>query len=36
MRGKRIVADVVGIGRDLAEAKTLCGHGGWLPWLDRG
>jgi protein gp37 len=25
----------VEIGRHLTEAKKLCGHGNWLPWLER-
>ena len=33
--GKRVVADVIEIGRRLTEAKALAAHGGWLPWLDR-
>jgi hypothetical protein len=33
--GKRVVADVVEIGRRLSECKRICGHGNWLPWLDR-
>jgi protein gp37 len=33
--GKRVVADIVEIGRRLTEAKRLAGHGNWLPWLDR-
>jgi Protein of unknown function (DUF3102) len=33
--GKRVVADVIEIGRLLAECKRICGHGNWLPWLDR-
>jgi hypothetical protein len=33
--GKRVIADVIEIGRLLAEAKERCGHGNWLPWLDR-
>jgi hypothetical protein len=33
--GKRVVADVVEIGRRLAECKRICGHGNWLPFLDR-
>jgi hypothetical protein len=31
--GKRAIADVIEIGRHLTEAKNLCGHGHWLPWL---
>src|SRR5262249_54732493 len=33
--GKRVVADVIEIGRLLTEGKRICGHGNWLPWLDR-
>jgi hypothetical protein len=33
--GKRVVADVVEIGSRLAECKRICGHGNWLPWLER-
>jgi hypothetical protein len=33
--GKRVVADVIEIGRRLVDAKKLCGHGNWLPWLNR-
>ena len=33
--GKRVVADVVEIGHHLSECKAICGHGNWLPWLDR-
>jgi hypothetical protein len=32
---KRIAADIIGIGRHLAEARQLCGHGQWLLWLER-
>jgi hypothetical protein len=32
---RRAVGDLIEIGRRLTEAKTLCGHGGWLPWLTR-
>ena len=32
--GKRVVGDIIEIGRRLTEAKRLAGHGGWLPWLD--
>jgi len=34
-RGKRVVADVIEIGRRLTEAKKIAGPGNWLPWLDR-
>jgi hypothetical protein len=33
--GRRVVADVIEIGRRLTECKKLLGHGNWLPWLDR-
>jgi len=33
--GKRVVKDVIEIGRRLTEVKRLMGHGNWLPWLDR-
>jgi hypothetical protein len=33
--GKRVIADIIEIGRRLAEAKVLAGHGNWIPWLDR-
>jgi Protein of unknown function (DUF3102) len=33
--GKRVIADVIEIGRRLVECKRICGHGNWLPWLDR-
>jgi hypothetical protein len=33
--GKRVVADIIEIGRRLAECKTIVGHGNWLPWLER-
>jgi hypothetical protein len=32
---QRVVADVIEIGRRLTESKKICGHGNWLPWLDR-
>jgi Protein of unknown function (DUF3102) len=35
LRGKRAAFDIVEIGRALVEAKALCGHGNWLPWLER-
>jgi hypothetical protein len=34
MRGKRVVADVIEIGRLLLECKERWGHGNWLPWLE--
>jgi hypothetical protein len=33
--GRRVIADVIEIGRLLAACKERCGHGGWLPWLDH-
>ena len=33
--GTRVVSDVIEIGRHLTEAKKLCGHGNWQPWLER-
>jgi hypothetical protein len=33
--GKRVVEDVIEIGRLLTEAKEIAGHGNWLPWLER-
>ena len=33
--GKRVVGDVIEIGARLAECKRICGHGNWLPWLNR-
>jgi hypothetical protein len=33
--GKRVISDVIEIGRRLVECKKIVGHGGWLPWLDR-
>jgi Protein of unknown function (DUF3102) len=33
--GKRTIANVIEIGRRLTESKKLCGHGNWLPWLER-
>jgi hypothetical protein len=33
--GKRVVDDVIEIGRLLTECKKVAGHGGWLPWLKR-
>src|SRR5580704_13870883 len=33
--GKRVVHDVIEIGRRLTDAKARCGHGNWLPWLER-
>jgi hypothetical protein len=32
---KRTIADAIEIGHHLIEAKKLCGHGNWLPWLKR-
>ena len=32
---KRVIADVIEIGRRLSECKKLLGHGNWLPWIER-
>lgn len=32
---KRVIGDVIEIGRRLTEAKADIPHGGWLPWLER-
>jgi hypothetical protein len=31
---KRVIADVIDIGRRLVECKKIVGHGCWLDWLD--
>ena len=33
--GKRVIDDIIEIGRLLTEAKQIAGHGNWLPWLER-
>jgi len=33
--GKLVVEDVIEIGRRLAEAKEIAGHGNFLPWLEH-
>jgi len=33
--GKRVIADIIEIGRRLTDAKRIAGHGNWLPWLER-
>ncbi len=33
--GKRVVGDIIEIGRRLADCKKIAGHGNWLPWLER-
>jgi Protein of unknown function (DUF3102) len=33
--GRRVIGDVIEIGRRLTISKELCGHGDWLPWLKR-
>ena len=33
--GKRVVDDVIEIGRRLTECRKIVGHGNWLPWLER-
>jgi hypothetical protein len=30
-----VVQGVIEIGRRLTDAKAPCGHGNWLPWLER-
>jgi hypothetical protein len=32
--GKRMIADIVEIGRRLTECQEIVGHGGWTAWLD--
>lgn len=32
--GKRVIADIIEIGRRLSEAKPLVGHGHWEAWLE--
>jgi hypothetical protein len=34
-RAKRLLSDVVEIGRLLTECQKIVGHGSWLAWLDR-
>jgi hypothetical protein len=33
--GKRVVRDVIEMGERLLQAKRLCSHGEWRPWLNR-
>ncbi|UGY28178.1 DUF3102 domain-containing protein [Bradyrhizobium septentrionale] len=33
--GKRMIGDIIEIGRLLTEAKQIVGHGNWLPWIER-
>lgn len=33
--GRRVVTDVIAIGKHLVECKRLVGHGNWLSWLER-
>lgn len=33
--GKRVIGDVIEIGKRLTECRRVTGHGDWLPWLDR-
>src|SRR6516165_1460407 len=33
--GKRVVGDIIEIGRRLTECKNIVGHGNFGPWLDR-
>jgi hypothetical protein len=32
---KRVIGDVIEIGRRLAEVKKIVGHGNFLPWIER-
>jgi hypothetical protein len=33
--GKQTVENIIEIGARLTECKHICGHGNWLPWLER-
>src|SRR5262245_14739099 len=33
--GRQTVEHVIQIGERLTNCKRICGHGNWLPWLDR-
>jgi hypothetical protein len=33
--GKRVITDLIEIGRLLVECKARCGHGNWLTWLEH-
>jgi hypothetical protein len=33
--GKRVLEDVIEIGRRLAACRVIVGHGDWLAWVDR-
>jgi len=33
--GKRVIADIIEIGRRLSECQKMLGHGNWLGWLER-
>jgi hypothetical protein len=33
--GKRVIGDVIEIGRRLSECKEILGHGNWLSWIER-
>lgn len=33
--GKRVIRDIIEIGRRLSDAKQALGHGNFLPWLER-
>jgi hypothetical protein len=33
--GRGAAADIVKIGKRLTACKRICGHGNWLPWLER-
>jgi len=33
--GRRVIVDIIEIGRRLGECRRICGHGNWLSWLKR-
>src|SRR5258706_6303093 len=33
--GKRMIDDIIKIGRLLIESKNVCGHGNWEQWLKK-
>ena len=33
--GKRVIEDIIEIGRRLTECKKIVGHGNWLSWIER-
>ena len=32
---QRTARDIIKIGEHLTRARKICGHGNWLPWLER-